>query len=56
MLAPWKHTLHAPNRVALYLFSDGSSVLENFNDEPVTAELDGRAVSLPARGWALDWR
>ena len=33
--------VHAPNRVALYLFSDGSWIVENFNDSPVEVVLDG---------------
>ena len=31
------------NRVALYLFEDGSYVIENFNDERVALKLDGKS-------------
>ena len=44
------------NRVGLYLFSDGSRVLENFRDEPAAVELDGTTHRLPARGWVYEWR
>lgn len=46
----------APNRVGLYLFDDGSWVVENFNDEPVTTRLDGQLVEIPARGWVRHWK
>jgi len=49
-------TFEAPNRVGLYLFDDGSWVVENFNDEPVTARLDGQSVEVPARGWVRHWK
>ncbi len=45
----------APNQVALYLFEDGSWVVENFNDAPVTVTLDGREMNIPARGWCYEW-
>ena len=48
-------TFRAPNRVALYLFRDGSWVVENFNDEAVTTELNGQVVTLAARGWQHHW-
>ena len=41
LLKPLGLTFKAPNRVALYLFADGSWVVENFNDRAVTVELDG---------------
>ena len=39
MLAPFGLEFDAPNKVALYLFGDDLLVIENFNDEPVTATL-----------------
>jgi hypothetical protein len=54
-LRPFKVTFAAPNRVALYCFRDGSWVVENFNDEAVTAELNGRALTVAARGWQQHW-
>jgi hypothetical protein len=55
LLAPFKASLLAPNRVALYLFNDQSWVLENFNGEPVEVNLNGQRMSLPARGWKYQW-
>ncbi|MBU4270594.1 MAG: hypothetical protein KKA28_01835 [Planctomycetes bacterium] len=49
------HTFRAPNRVALYLFTDGSWVIENFNDKSVDVELDGSSRMIAARGWLLQW-
>jgi len=56
LLAPWARTFKAPNRVAIYLFSDGSWVVENFNDEPVTVQLDGASMEIASRGWLYDWK
>jgi hypothetical protein len=39
MLAPFGLTFDAPNRVALHLIGESCVVIENFNDEPVTATL-----------------
>jgi hypothetical protein len=39
MLAPFGLEFDAPNKVALYLFGDDLLVIENFNDQPVTATL-----------------
>ncbi len=38
-----------PQPRRLYLFADGSWVLENFNDQPVRADLDGESIDIPAR-------
>ncbi|HID21240.1 MAG TPA: hypothetical protein EYP14_02420 [Planctomycetaceae bacterium] len=56
LLKPLGRTFKAPNRVALYLFEDGSWVVENFNNEPVTIELDGRRLEIPPRDWRYDWK
>ena len=39
-----------------YLFADGSWVIENFNDIPVTVKLDAAAYELAARGWLPRWK
>ncbi len=39
MLAPFGIEFDAPNKTALYLFADDLVVIENFNDEPITASL-----------------
>lgn len=51
LLKPFKTRFNAPSRVALYLFTGGGWVIENFNDEPVDAILNGRTVRVAARGW-----
>ena len=56
LLRPLGHSLRAPNRVAFYPFADGSWVIENFNDAPVTVELDGQARQVAPRGWAMQWK
>jgi hypothetical protein len=42
--------------VALYLFKDGSWVVENFTDRPAEVELNGQKLTVAARGWELRWR
>ena len=56
LLEPFGRSLRGPNKVALYLFHDGSWVIENFNDEPVTVDLDGKPVTVDARGWTYRWK
>lgn len=56
LLRPFKAVFHAPNQVALYLFADGSMVVENFRDSPAEVELNGHKVVLPARGWEYRWQ
>ena len=56
LLAPLGRTFQAPNRVALYLFDDGSWAIENFNDQAVTVALDGVEITVDARGWRCEWR
>jgi hypothetical protein len=56
LLAPWKTNFQAPNKVALYLFRDGSWVVENFNDDAVVVELDAAQHHLAPRGWTMQWK
>ena len=56
ILRPLGHTFRAPNRVALYVFADGSWVIENFRDEVVNVELDGATHTVLPRGWLLNWK
>ncbi len=56
ILSPSGHAFRAPNRVALYLFADGSWVIENFRDEAVSVELDGTTRTVSPRGWLLHWK
>jgi hypothetical protein len=55
LLRALKASLLAPNQVAFYLFSDGSWVVENFNDEPAAVELNGKRLTVGARGWVCHW-
>ena len=56
LLRPLKTTLCAPVGVALYLFRDGSWVLENFKDDVAQVELNGREFEIAARGWEYRWK
>lgn len=56
LLQPMRISFRAPNRVALYAFQDGSWVVENFNDSPISAELNGQSLSIPARDWRHQWK
>jgi hypothetical protein len=56
VLHPLGHVFHAPNRVALYLFIDGSWVIENFRDEAVDVDLDGKKLKISPRGWLCHWK
>ncbi len=55
LLEPIEHRFQAPARVALYVFEDGSWVIENFNDRSVTVKLDGTSHKLEPRGWIYTW-
>ena len=56
LLRPLETSLRAPNQVGLYLFTDGSWVIENFNDQPAEVELNGRRIAVEARGWQKLWK
>jgi hypothetical protein len=56
LLEPFTTSFRAPNQVGLYLFKDGSWVVENFNDQPAAVELNGRKLVVGARGWQKLWR
>ena len=56
VLRPFNLTFRGPVRVGLYPFSDGSSVVENFRDEPVEVALNGKAISIGARSWVTKWK
>jgi hypothetical protein len=56
LLRPLGHSFRAPNKVALYLFDDGSWVIENFNDQPATVELDGTSHTVNPRSWVYRWK
>jgi len=56
LLRPFKTQFSAPNGVALYLFRDGSWVVENFSDESVNVELNHQPLQVEARGWVHHWK
>ena len=56
LLRPFKTSFQAPARVSLYLFKDKSWVIENFRDDPVEVQLNGKTRTVPARGWVWDWK
>jgi hypothetical protein len=56
LLRPFDRRFESPNRVALYLFDDGSHVIENFNDQPVVANLDGLSREIGPRCWTYSWK
>lgn len=55
LLKPFRTSFQAPNRVALYLFTKGGWVIENFNDEPVDVTLNGQPLHIAARAWSHRW-
>ncbi len=56
LLEPLGHSFEAPSRVALYLMTDGSWVIENFNDTPATVKLDGQQQQVAPRDWLCNWK
>jgi hypothetical protein len=56
MLKPLRVDFRAPNKTGIYLFTDGSRVFENFNDEPIDVTCNGKTETLPARGWLTHWK
>jgi hypothetical protein len=48
-------SLRAPAETGLYLFQDGSWVVENFQDEAVGVEVNGEKLTVPGRGWVKRW-
>ncbi len=56
LLRPLRWRFEAPNRVGLYLFADGSWVIENFGDQIARTKIHGEPVTVPARGWSYRWK
>lgn len=56
MLKPFGVSFSAPSDVALYLFKDGSWVVENFRDRDVEIELNGLKSKVAPRGWTHEWK
>jgi hypothetical protein len=56
LLSPYKIKFKAPNKVGLYLFSDKSYVIENFNDQSVNVEFNDKKVIVQPRSWVYEWK
>ncbi len=56
MLGPWSITVRGPNKLGVYIFDDGSYVLENFNDQAIRVEFNSIQHDLPARDWVQVWK
>jgi len=56
LLAPLGRRFEAPNRVAFYVFTDGSWVVENFRDESAAVKLDGKPLTVEPRSWTWHWQ
>jgi len=56
LLRPLGRNFESPNRVAVYLFADGSEVIENFNDQTVTVRLDGHPYEIAPRSCFFRWK
>jgi len=56
LLQPFQMSFQAPVRVSLYLFEDKSWVIENFRDDPAEVNLNGKSLTVPARGWVSSWK
>jgi len=56
LLRPLKVSFHAPNSVALYLFNQGVWVVENFNDQEVEVELNGKPITVAGRSLCHSWK
>jgi hypothetical protein len=55
-LKPFNITFSAPNKVGLFLFADGSYVIENFNDEPAEVDYNGVKLTIQPRAWKYEWK
>lgn len=56
LLKPLGVDFRAPNKTGLYLFTDGSRVIENFNNEPIEVQFNGKSEKIPGRGWRALWK
>ena len=56
LLVPYKIQFKAPNKVGLYAFSDGSYVIENFNDQLVEVEYNSKKIKIQPRNWMYEWK
>ena len=55
LLKPFQVSFSSPSQTGLYLFQDGSWVVENFNHEEVAVQLNGESLKVGSRGWRWHW-
>lgn len=51
LLSPLGVAFQAPSKVALYLFNDGSWLIENFNNKSQEVKFNQKPLEIPSRGW-----
>lgn len=56
LLRPFNASFKAPNKVALFLYRNGSWVVCNFNDDAAPVELNGGRYQVGGRDWLKGWR
>ena len=56
VLKPFGVEFEAPTWTGLYIYHDGSWVIENFRDEPVSVVLNGRRIRIEPRDWLYEWK
>jgi len=56
MMKPFGVSLSTPNKVGFYLYSDGSWVIANFDEQPALITFNGETLTVPARGWMYEWK
>lgn len=55
LLQPFGVSFSGPAEVGLWLFEDGSWVIQNFRDEAVRVSLNGAEIQMGARSWRYRW-
>ena len=56
MLRPFDVRFQGPARTALYLFEDGSWIVESFHDVQIHVAINDQPVEIEAHGWFQSWR
>ncbi len=56
LLKPFGVRFDAPAQVGLYLYADGSVVVENFRSEVASVQLNDRPMTVGARAWSYEWK
>jgi len=56
VISPLNLTFKAPVNVSFFPFTDGSYVVDNFNEYAVTVSVGQNVFGVPARGWNYFWK